>query len=199
MPPYERPAAATRCRVDQLVRGEHVERALHVPEVAFERDDAGHRGAHEVPVAFVLVLGHPVVAFTEAAKVGREHDVAEFRELMRVVVARPALVDPAHERLAWAVPVDRKHRGPGRRVAARVRNQEGTRAPTSSLRCRTRRVRVDSCRSRPTRSFRDRAAREPATRRGPRATAHSCGRATRRTRYRARRAGRDRFRRPRRA
>ena len=47
-----------------------------VPEVALERHDAGHRGAHEVPVAVVLVVGHPVGALAEAAEVGREHDVA---------------------------------------------------------------------------------------------------------------------------
>ena len=104
-------------RVDERC-AQHVERAPEVPEVALERHDAGHRRAHEIPVAVVLVVGHPVAALAEAAQVGREHDVAERREHVRVVVARAARLDAAHERLARAVPVDREHGGPGG-VAAR--------------------------------------------------------------------------------
>ena len=48
------------------------------------RHDAGHRGAHEIPVAVVLLVGHPVGPLAEAAEVGREHDVALAREHVRV-------------------------------------------------------------------------------------------------------------------
>ena len=48
------------------------------------RHDAVHRGAHEIPVAVVLVVGHPVGPLAEAAQVGREHDVALAREHVRV-------------------------------------------------------------------------------------------------------------------
>ena len=75
VPPYESPATAMPIGRDERVLGEHVERTAQVPQVARERHDAGHRRADEVPVAVVLVVGHPVGAFTEAAEVGREHDV----------------------------------------------------------------------------------------------------------------------------
>src|SRR5689334_8762813 len=54
--------------IDERVRGEHVERALQVPQVALVRDDTFHRGAHEIPVAVVLVVGHPVAALAEPAQ-----------------------------------------------------------------------------------------------------------------------------------
>ena len=96
---------------DERVFGEQVERTAQVPQVALERHDAGHRRADEVPVAVVLVVGHPVGAFTEAAEVGREHDMTHRRELVRVVVARAAFDEAAHHRLARSVPVDREHGG----------------------------------------------------------------------------------------
>ena len=97
------------------MRGEHVERALQVPQVARVRDDAGHRRAHEIPVAVVLLVGHPVAALTEPAQVGREHDVALAREHVRVRRAFVVLLvgDAADARLPRTVPVDREQRGPG--------------------------------------------------------------------------------------
>ncbi len=65
-----------RGRVDERVRGEHVEGPAQVPHVALERHDAGHRGAHQVPVAVVLVVGHEVGPLPEAAEVRGQHHVA---------------------------------------------------------------------------------------------------------------------------
>ena len=111
-----------RCGVDERVRGQHVEGPAEVPEVALERHDAGHRGAHQVPVAVVLLVGHEVGPLAEAAEVRREHDVAGTRELIGVVVARATRHDAAHQVLARSVAVDREHGGSGR--VARVRHEQ---------------------------------------------------------------------------
>ena len=76
-------------------------------------------GMHEIQVAAVLVGWVPVPALAEAAQVGCEHDVPALCELVRVVTvvrrdrgAAGVVVEPAHFRLARAVPVLRQHRRP---------------------------------------------------------------------------------------
>ncbi len=72
----------------------------------------------------ILPFRHPVGALAEPTQVGREYDVAKGCEHVRVVVARSAGLDAAHVPLARTVAVDREHCRPGRRVAARVRNEQ---------------------------------------------------------------------------
>ncbi len=111
--------------------GQHVEAALEIPEVARQRHDSRHRCAHEIPVAVVLVVGHPIGACAEAAQVGRKDHVSRECELMGIVAGVPVdlrafggivVVDAAHHRLARPVAVDREH-GRSRRVTT-VRDEE---------------------------------------------------------------------------
>ena len=106
---------------DERVAGEQVERTMQVPQVARERHDAGHRRADQVPVAVVLVVGHPVGAFTEAAEVGREHDVTHRRELV-ARSRRPRR--PRRRRTASPCPV-------------RARGSRGPRIPAATRSCGT--------------------------------------------------------------
>jgi len=104
--------------------GQHVERALQVPEIAFERHDPRHRCAHEVPVAVVDVVGHPFAAFAESPQVGCEHDVTQRGERVRVVVALATRLHAAEHALARPVAVDREHRGAWGLLAPFVRHEQ---------------------------------------------------------------------------
>ena len=124
VPPYDRPAAATRAGSTSGWSHNTSSARWRSQRLRSSGNDAGHRGADEIPVAVVLVGRHPVGALAEAAQVGREHHVAERRERVRVVVAGTARLDAAHQRLAGPVTVDREHGRAGRGVAARVRHEE---------------------------------------------------------------------------
>ena len=116
VPPYESPAARDAVGSTSGCAASTSSARCRSQRLRCERHDAGHRGAHEVPVAVVLVVGHPVGALAEAAQVGREHDVARASRA-RARTSSPSSCSrrstPHMQRLARTVAVDREHRRSG--------------------------------------------------------------------------------------